>query len=57
VFLQETGGLTKRVNDSTFQQLLRVLTCYDGSDWVNCLLQVEFVYNASRALGIERIPV
>jgi hypothetical protein len=48
----ETDGLTERVN-STFQQLLRCFCCYDGSDWTPLLPQVEFAYNASRALGIE----
>jgi hypothetical protein len=48
----KTDGLTKRVN-ITFQQLLRCLCCYDGSDWTTLLTQVEFAYNASRALGIE----
>jgi hypothetical protein len=48
----ETCGLTERVN-ITFQQLLRCLCCYDGSDWTMLLPQVEFAYNASRALGIE----
>ena len=50
-----TGGLTERVNN-TFQQLLRCLCCYDGSDWTTLLTQVEFAYNASRALGIEHTP-
>jgi transposase InsO family protein len=48
----ETYGLTERVNN-TFQQLLRCLCCRDGSDWATLLPQVEFAYNASRALGIE----
>jgi transposase InsO family protein len=47
----ETYGLTERVNN-TFQQLLRCFCCYDGSDWTTLLPQVEFAYNASRALGI-----
>jgi hypothetical protein len=51
----ETDGLTERVN-STFQQLLRCLCCYYGSDWTTLLHQVEFAYNASRALGIEHTP-
>jgi hypothetical protein len=37
----------------TFQQLLRCLCCYDGYDWTTLLPQVEFAYNAFRALGIE----
>jgi hypothetical protein len=48
----ETYGLTERVNN-TFQHLLRCLCCYDYSDWTALLPQVEFAYNASRALGIE----
>jgi hypothetical protein len=40
----------------TFQHLLRCLCCYDGSDWTPLLPQVEFAYNASRALGIEHTP-
>jgi transposase InsO family protein len=51
----ETNGLTERVNN-TFQQLLRCFYCYDGSDWITLLPQVEFAYNASRALGIEHTP-
>jgi transposase InsO family protein len=51
----EIDGLTERVN-STFQQLLRCLCCCDGSDWTTLLPQVEFAYNASRALGIEHTP-
>jgi hypothetical protein len=51
----ETYGLTKRVN-ITFQQLLRCFCCYDGFDWTTLLPQVEFAYNASRALGIEHTP-
>jgi hypothetical protein len=51
----ETDGLTERVNN-TFQELLRCLCCYDGSDWTTLLPQVEFAYNASRALGIEHTP-
>jgi putative transposase len=51
----ETYGLTERVN-ITFQQLLRCLCRYDGSDWTTLLPQVEFAYNASRALGIEHTP-
>jgi putative transposase len=51
----ETDGLTERVN-ITFQQLLRCLCCYDGSDWTTLLPQVEFAYNASRVLGIENTP-
>jgi putative transposase len=51
----ETGGLTERVN-ITFQQLLRCFCCYDGYDWTTLLPQVEFAYNAFRALGIEHTP-
>jgi hypothetical protein len=51
----ETDGLTERVNN-TFQQLLRCFCCHDGSDWTTLLPQVEFAYNASRALGIEHTP-
>jgi hypothetical protein len=51
----QTDGLTKRAN-ITFQQLLRCLCCYDGSDWTTLLPQVEFAYNTSRALGIEHTP-
>jgi hypothetical protein len=51
----ETNGLTERVNN-TFQHLLRCLCCYDGFDWTALIPQVEFVYNASRALGIEHTP-
>jgi hypothetical protein len=51
----ETGGLTERVNN-TCQQLLRCFCCYDGSNLTNLLPQVEFAYNAFRALGIEHIP-
>jgi putative transposase len=40
----------------TFQQLLRCFCCYDGSDWSTLLPQVEFAYNALRALGIEHTP-
>jgi hypothetical protein len=42
--------------NNTFQQLLRCFCCYDGSDWTTLLPQVEFPYNASRALGIEHTP-
>jgi transposase InsO family protein len=51
----ETNGLTERVNN-TFQQLHRCFGCYDGTDWTDFLPQVEFAYNASRALGIEHTP-
>jgi putative transposase len=51
----ETDGLTERVNN-TLQLLLRCFCCYDGSDWTTLLPQVEFAYNASRALGIEHTP-
>jgi hypothetical protein len=42
--------------NNTFQLLLRCFCCYDGSDWTTLLPQVEFAYNASRALGIEHTP-
>jgi hypothetical protein len=51
----ETYGLTERVNN-IFQQLLRCFSGYDGSDWTVLLPQVDFAYNASRALGIEHTP-
>jgi hypothetical protein len=51
----ETHGLTERV-DNTFQQLLRCFCCYDGTLWTDLYPQVEFAYNASRALGIEHTP-
>jgi transposase InsO family protein len=51
----ETYGLTERVNN-TFQQPLRCFYCYDGYDWTTLLPQVEFAYNASRALRIEHTP-
>jgi hypothetical protein len=51
----ETDGLTECVKN-TFQQLMRCFCCYDGSKWTGKLLQVEFVYNATRALGIEHTP-
>jgi hypothetical protein len=51
----ETYGLTDCVNN-TFHQLLRYFYCYDGSNWTTLLPQVEFAYNASRALGIEHTP-
>jgi hypothetical protein len=51
----ETDGLRERVNNA-FQQLLRCFYCYDGSNWTTLLPQVEFAYNASRALGIEHTP-
>jgi transposase InsO family protein len=51
----ETNGLTERVN-ITFQKLLRCFFCYDGYDWMTLLPQVEFAYNASRALGLEHTP-
>jgi putative transposase len=51
----ETDGLTERMN-ITFQQLLRSFCCYDGFGWTTLLPQVEFAYNASRALGIEHTP-
>jgi hypothetical protein len=52
----ETDGLTKRVN-CTFQQLLQVFSCYDGSYWGTWLPRVKFAHNASYALGIEHTPV
>jgi transposase InsO family protein len=51
----ETYGLTERVNN-TSQRLLRCFCCYDGTSWTDMLTQVEFAYNASRALGIEHTP-
>jgi hypothetical protein len=51
----ETDGLMERV-DNTFHHLLRCFCCYDGSNWTYMLPQVEFAYNASRALGIEHNP-
>jgi putative transposase len=51
----ETCGLAERVNN-TFQELLRCFCCYDGINLTNLLPQVEFAYNASRALGIEHTP-
>jgi hypothetical protein len=51
----ETYGHTERVN-ITFQQLLRCFCCYDCYDSTTLLPQVEFAYNASRALGIEHTP-
>jgi hypothetical protein len=49
----ETDGLTKLVNN-TILQLLRCFRFYDGSDWRTLLPQVEFMYNASLALGIKQ---
>jgi hypothetical protein len=51
----ETSGLTERVNN-TIQQLLRCFCCYDALDWTTLLSEVEFAYNAFRALGIEHTP-
>jgi hypothetical protein len=51
----ETDGLTKRVN-ITFQQFLRYFCFYSGTNWKDLLPQVEFAYNATRALGIEQSP-
>jgi hypothetical protein len=52
----ETYGLTERVNN-TFQHLLRCFYYYDGgTNRTNLLPQVQFQYNASRALGIEHTP-
>jgi hypothetical protein len=47
-----TDGLTERVN-CTFQHIFLYFSCYDGNNWTHLLPQVEFAYNASRALGIE----
>jgi hypothetical protein len=52
----ERDGMTERVNN-TFQQLLRCFCCYDGTDWTAMLPQVDFAYNASLALGVERTPL
>jgi hypothetical protein len=49
----ETDRLTERVN-ITFQQVLRRFSCYDGSKWIDIMPHVEFVCNATRALGIEQ---
>jgi hypothetical protein len=54
-FNRHPDGLTERVNN-TFQHLPRFLCCYDGITWTCMLPQVEFAYNATRALGIERTP-
>jgi hypothetical protein len=51
----KTNGLTERIN-ITFQQLHRCFCCCDETNWTSMLLQVEFAYNASRALGIEHTP-
>jgi transposase InsO family protein len=51
----ETDGLAERFN-STFHELLRCFRCHDGSYWTNMLPQVEFAYNATRALVIEHLP-
>jgi hypothetical protein len=51
----ETDGLTERVNNM-FPHLLRCFCCCDGSNLTYMLPQVEFAYNAFRALGIERTP-
>jgi hypothetical protein len=48
---QETDGLTERVN-GTFA----FFCYYDGSKWTCMLPQVQFAYNATRALGIEHTP-
>jgi hypothetical protein len=52
---QETDGLTEGVN-ITFQRLLRCICCYDGSNMIDLLPQVEFACTATRALGIEHTP-
>jgi hypothetical protein len=44
-----TAGLSSRVND-TFQQLLRCFCWYDSSNKTNLVIEVEFAYNARRAL-------
>jgi hypothetical protein len=51
----ETGGLTERVN-ITFQHFLRSFCYYDGSNWTDLSHEVEFAYNATRALGIDHTP-
>jgi hypothetical protein len=51
----EADGLRERVN-ITFHQFLRCLCCYDGSNLTNMLPQVEFAWNATRALGVEHSP-
>jgi hypothetical protein len=51
----ETGGLTECINN-TFQQFFRCFCFYDGTNLTYLLPQVEFAYNASRALGLEHIP-
>jgi hypothetical protein len=51
----ETDRLTERVNN-TFQQLLRCFCCYDGSNIIDLLHEVEFAYTATCALGIEHTP-
>jgi hypothetical protein len=49
----ETDELTEGVS-TMFQQLLRCFCCCDGSNWIDLMHEVEFAYNASCALGIER---
>jgi transposase InsO family protein len=51
----KTDGLTERVNN-TLPQVMRFCCCFDGSKWTSLLPQVEFAYNANRALGIEHTP-
>jgi hypothetical protein len=51
----ETDGLTEPIN-ITFEQLMRCFCNDNGSNWTNLLPQVEFVYNATRALGYEHSP-
>jgi hypothetical protein len=51
----KAGGLTERVN-IIFHQLFCCFSCYDGANGADLLPQVEFVYNTSRALGIEHTP-
>jgi hypothetical protein len=36
--------------------LLRVISCYNGSDWHGRLPFIDFAFNASRAMGIEHTP-
>jgi hypothetical protein len=50
------SGLTKRINNISQQLLLRCFHCYDGSDWTTVLPQVDFAYNATRALKVEHKP-
>jgi putative transposase len=52
----ETDGPTDRVK-ITFERLVRCLCCYDGTNSTDLLPQVEFAYNATRALGIKHTPL